>query len=59
MDVGVPREGASDGVSKIFFLSNLRKVYAIKVLSPSHAYTDFHANPCKFRNFQNCHEIFP
>ena len=33
MDVGVPREGASDGDSEIFFLSNSRRVYAIKVVT--------------------------
>ena len=30
-----------------------------QVLPPSHACMVFHTNPCKFQNFQNCHEIFP
>ena len=33
MDVGVQREGASNGDSEIFFLSNSRNVYAIKVVT--------------------------
>ena len=33
MDVGVPREGASDGDCKIFFLSILLKAYAIKAVT--------------------------